>query len=155
LVLAAIVGGASLTFASWFPTVVSVFGWAEQPGSFASHASIAAPRLQLATLVLVLSATAALLPVWWVAPAQLLLAVLELVLVLSPYRTNRIDPQDTLQALQALRDSPRATVVGPKGQFTGNFGPLLGSVQPTGYNPLISAAYSQLATGTVQNVVVW
>src|SRR5262249_15681105 len=61
------------------------------------------------------------------------LAMAELVVVLNPFRLSMADPSRYANALQVVRDEGRVAVLGDAGGTLGNYGPLSGVEQPTGY----------------------
>jgi hypothetical protein len=84
----------------------------------------------------------------------LLLAIVELGVVLQPYRVDPADPQVIVGQAGPLRGHARAAAVGAQSAILANFGPVLRVTQPGGYVPLYSAQYMALLTGTANASVV-
>jgi hypothetical protein len=155
--IALFLGAASLTCAQWFPAVVPLLGGSDalaNPAVREALGGLAAPALAVAALLLALVAVAALLPPPWAIRAQLLLAIVDLGLVLQPFRIQLADPQGIVAEGAPLREHARAAWVGGNDVLLGNYGPVLRVTQPAGYNPLFSNSYANLVTGQDQPVLV-
>jgi hypothetical protein len=143
----ALLWGAGLTFGQWFPALATMLGGSEAPAVRDSLAGYAARPLQVAGLFLALTGVAASLPATWSYRAATLLAVLELVLVLQPFRLQPSDPQRIVAEAEPMRGHARAAVVGDGGAILGNYGPVVRVTQPVGYVSLFSGGYMALLTG--------
>ena len=151
-VLAGLLGLASVTFGAWFPVVAP---WLGGPDALAGApergalAALAAPSLRVAALLALIAAPAALLPGVWARRALLLLALLDLVVVLQPFRLTSVDPNDLAAQAAVLQPNPRVAVVGSGGSDLANYGPVVHVVQPAGYTSLFGGPYATLLTGNV------
>ncbi len=150
LTLAVILGGTSLGFGRWFPLLAPWLGGADalalapEPSALVA---LATPSLRVASMLALGGALAALLPGAWARRALLMLALLDLTLVLQPFRLASVDPNDLVGQAETLRPYPRAAVVGSGGSNLANYGPLTHVVQPAGYTSLFSSQYAALVTG--------
>ncbi len=142
---------ASLTSTVWLPHVVALLGGMQPLTQWETRAPLeqqALQPLQIASLIFLAVALAARLPGRWAPRAQLGLALLELTLVMGPYRLRPTDPRELLGNVAALRDFSRAVVLGDIVSPT--LGPLIRVTQPGGYAPLFNDTYALLVTGAYQ-----
>ncbi|MCC7106293.1 MAG: YfhO family protein [Chloroflexi bacterium] len=145
------VNALSLTLDLWLPLAATVFGGADRLASAAASVNVsalAAPALQGASLVFLLVGLAAILPGVWAGRAVLALAVLELLVVLAPYRLSRSDGQNLLTSAQLLLGRERAVYLGNGGALLANLGPVFHVRQPVGYSWMYNRDYGVLLTGT-------
>jgi hypothetical protein len=92
-------------------------------------------------------AMTAMLPRRWRGPAQLTLAVAELVVVLGPYRLSPVDLQPVLARLEPLRAYQRVVVLGETGVVAARLGPAIQVTHPGGFSSLLNRNYALLLTG--------
>jgi hypothetical protein len=150
LVAAAAIGALGSTMDLWVPTLAWGLGGSDLVTSQARKALAAQPHTGVLVTVgvLVLAAVAMRLPS---APARhaalLALAVLDLVLVLQPFRMRPSDPSLLVAEGAVLQRSSRAALIGEGGAVFGNYGPVLRVRQPGGYVSLFSGEYMTLVTG--------
>jgi hypothetical protein len=143
---AALLGLGSVSVADWLPVVQELIGTQQRNReALASGQQIEAHLRSLAILLVALSCVA-LLPRPWAVRGALLLAVVELVTILHPYRMQLASPENILAEGEVLRGQPRGVIVGDV--FVANYGPLLRTVQPGGFLPLFSAGYMELLSGS-------
>jgi hypothetical protein len=159
--LAALAGAALLSpigpAADWLPAVAVLLGGSEKlalPAVRESAVALAAAGLRPSAIVLLVVAMLALLPASWGRRGLLLLAIVELGVVLQPYRVDPADPQVVVAQAEPLRGHARAAVVGDQSAVLANFGMVLRVTQPGGYVPLFSGEYMALLTGTANASVV-
>ena len=139
-----VLGGlTSLSVPAWIGPVATVLGGGDlvaddiQVGGGALFAAVAC----------LAGAGAALLPGAWAPRTLAVLAVLDVLLVLAPFRLQPSDPKSVAAPLADLDGFPRLAVVG-NGAILGNFGPVARITQPAGYTSLFRSGYAALATGT-------
>jgi hypothetical protein len=148
--LAVLLGLATLTLPHWLPPVALLAGGSEalaEPGVREALGPRAAVGLLPTSIVLALVGLLALGPARWARPGLLLLAALELVLVLQPFRIHPFDPARIVADAALLRDHAKAAVIGEGGAILANYGPVIKVIQPVGYVSLFSAEYMALLTG--------
>jgi hypothetical protein len=146
----ALLGILALSFAWWAPLAPSLLAGAEAAARAARAAgdgSLDPVPIQVAAAVLALLALTTLLPAPWRLRAQLALAAVELILVLSPFYAQPWNPAPTLAALEPLRAYERAAVIGGPSVLAAQMGPVIRVAQPAGYSALISDGYANLAVG--------
>jgi hypothetical protein len=80
--------------------------------------------------------------------AMLAVAVLDLVVVLSPYRVTISDPRSVLGTVEQFQDLGRVAFLGPDAPTIGNYGPATKLVTPSGYQSMFGAAYMELLSGS-------
>jgi hypothetical protein len=78
----------------------------------------------------------------------LCVAVLDLLLVLQPFRVIINDPASVVSGLEGFADLGRVAFVGPGAPFIGNYGPVTRLATPSGYQSVFGAGYMELLTGT-------
>jgi len=150
LLAAAAVGVLGSTMDVWVPTLAWGLGGNDLVTSQARRALASTTSGGVVTTVgvLVLAAGAMRLPA---APtrhaALLVLAVLDLVFVLQPFRMRPSDPTQLVADGAVLQRSSRAALIGDGGAVFGNYGPVLRVRQPGGYVSLFSGEYMMLVTG--------
>jgi hypothetical protein len=152
---AVVVNALSLTLDLWLPRAAAVAGGVDLLAHAATTtdvSALAAPALQGAALVFFLAGLAALLPGAWAGRAMLALAVLELLVVLAPYRLSRSDGQNLLASAQPLLGRERAVYLGNGGALLANLGPVLHVRQPVGYSWMYNGSYGVLLTGNGRRV---
>ena len=137
----------------WLPWLVRVWPLSDTPQAQAGSATAAVVPL-IASVALVGAGVLALTPRVWRRWALVGLAVAELGISLSAFRVTLADPSGYADALQFLRERTRVAVLGDLGGTLGNYGPLLGIEQPTGYTSLFSSGYARLLVGSSDPGVV-
>jgi hypothetical protein len=141
---------ASLTFGPLYARLEPVLGTADvlanAPGADMLGGMAAGPLLT-ASVILLAAGLTVLLGTPWARAGLLLLALVDLTVVLQPFRWAPQDPQNILYQTDGIRDYPRAALVGPWDIIVGNYGPVLHTTQPTGYTALFSSGYATLMTG--------
>jgi Bacterial membrane protein YfhO len=157
VLLAGLLAVGSVSFEVWFPALAPRLGAADAlalaPTDTSALAALAAPTLRVASLLALGGALAALLPGAWARRALLVLALLDLTLVLQPFRLMSVDPNSIVAQADAIRPYPRAAVVGSGGSNLANYGPVVHVVQPAGYTSLFSGQYAALMTGNLDQSV--
>jgi hypothetical protein len=145
-----LVAAAGLTLERWLPPLAHLVGGAELlPESIPS-----AQGTILAALLLGAIATASLLPGVWAMRALLVLGVLDVIIVLQPFRLSPSNPRSLASAVAGVHDYPRLAVADGEAALDANFGPVVRVTQPSGYTSLFSAGYAQLLVGTADPGVV-
>jgi hypothetical protein len=155
--LAGLLGLAGLTFEGWFPAWAAALGGSDAFVSAQLPAGAAAQggaALRVAALLVGLAGLAALLPQPWAARSQLLLAVLDLVLVLQPFRAEVWDPAPWIARYRPLAEFERVAVVGRETIMAAQLAPLVRVIHPSGYSSLVSREYGVLVTGNVARISV-
>jgi hypothetical protein len=149
--LAGLLGLAILTLPHWLPAAAEWLGDGEavaRPGVRQSLGRPAVFRLLPTALVLAAVALLALWPSRWARPGLLLLATLELIFVLQPFRLAPADPASIVDDAASFRDHSKVAVIGDGGAILANFGPVIKVTQPVGYVSLFSAEYMTLLSGS-------
>jgi hypothetical protein len=154
--LAVLVAALGLTMRWWVPALAWL-GGAELITSGARRALAGPPAVGLLVPVVTLVLAAGAI---WLrsAPARhtilLTLAVLDLVLVLQPFRLRPVDPTEIVESGAVLQQYRRAAFIGgsessptSSGPVLANYGPVLHVAQPGGYVSLFSGEYMTLLTG--------
>jgi hypothetical protein len=149
---AAVLGLGSVSVETWLPLARDAIGTAEQGRASSVIAPQVATHLRSLALLLAAVGCAALLPGPWATRAVLVLAVVELVTILHPYRLQIGGPEGILREAAALRGQSRGVIVGDA--LVANYGPVLRIVQPGGYVSLFSAGYMELLSGNSNAGVV-
>jgi hypothetical protein len=149
ILAAAVVAGLGLTMSFWVPAVSWLGGGeliiAQARRALAGPASIG---LWVTVGILMLAAGAMLMPSARTRhTALLILAVLDLVLVLQPFRVRLADPAQIVAGGAILQRYSRAVFIGDGAPTLGNYGPVLRVQQPVGYVSLFSGEYMTLLTG--------
>jgi hypothetical protein len=158
LVLAALLVALGLTMRWWVPAL-AWFGGAELITSEARRA-LAGPPIGLLwppVAILILAAGVMTVPLASARVRQtalVALAVLDLVVVLQPFRLRPVDPSEIVESGAVLQQYRRAAFIGG-GESTptsyspvlANYGPILHVTQPGGYVSLFSGEYMTLLTG--------
>jgi hypothetical protein len=136
------------TFSWWFP-IIGLMRDDIHPTAASPDALVALARASVLTaaVILLLTGLAAQLPARSARWALLVLGVVDLALLLQPYRITYADPQEILAQGAVLQPYDRAAVVG-NDLGLGNYGPVLRVVQPSGYTSLFSSQYAALVTGS-------
>ena len=116
--------------------------------AYGGNGELATQPLQVASLASFLAGLACLLPPRWSSTALLAIAVVELTIVLQPFRLAPQDPRNILYQAYGIRDFQRAAIIGAWDVNVGNYGPVLHITQPTGYTALFSSGYATLMTGS-------
>ena len=91
----------------------------------------------------------AVLPRRLARAGMIALAVADLTITLQSHRIHESDPQQIVARGEIFRGYDRVAYLSDLGPTMANYGPVVGVVQPTGYTPLMSAAYMRLLTGNV------
>jgi hypothetical protein len=141
---------ASRTFGLSFTRLTPFLGTSDVLGNAPGAdrlGELAAGPLQIASLTLLAAGAASLLPAQWAGKMLLLIAIIDLTVLLQPFRLAPQDPQDILYQAYGIRGYERAAVLGPWDVNVGNYGPVLHITQPTGYTALFSSGYATLMTG--------
>lgn len=136
-----------LATAGWIPALVGMVVRTTGAVPPQAGATQAAAGLRLTAFLLAALGASALLPRPWSTRAQLLIALVDLGFVLAPYRRHLIDPAPRIDQANQLRRHTSAAVVGNDGPLYASLGPILGVVQPSGYNPSVSREYAALLMG--------
>jgi hypothetical protein len=141
---------AGLTLERWLPPLARLVGGSELLPALPPSAE----GTTVAGGLLVAVAAASLLPGVWAMRAMLVVAVLDLVIVLQPFRLSRSDPHPIAAALAGAHDYPRLAVADDGAALEANYGPVVHIARPSGYTSLYSDSYAQLFMGTSNAGVV-
>jgi len=134
-----------LTYSARLPGLIrafQAFDESDQPIGVVNTLALA-----VAVLAMLCAGGAALLPNVWAPRTLAILACLDLVIVLGPYRLVPADPQSIASPLAGLQDLGRVVVLGDNSAIDGNYGSVVRVAQPAGYTSLFSSGYVQLVTG--------